>query len=187
MSGVERQDYMLGPALDFLRRLWRINHALEKLSSRMERRLGITTQQRFVIRCIGKYPGVTAGQLAALLHIDPGTASATLRRLEEKRLVDRRRDPRDKRRVALGLTAGGRQMDRPHHGTVEHVTERLLAEITPAEAARVTALLERFTALLEASDSNATHASRRSDIGLPRRAGPRRTAMKLARRSARQA
>jgi MarR family transcriptional regulator, organic hydroperoxide resistance regulator len=178
MTAVERQDYILGPALDFLRRLWRLNHVLAKLSSRMDRRLGVTAQQRLVIRCVGKYPGVTAGQLAALLHIDPGTASATLKRLEEKRLVERRRDPRDKRRVALGLTARGRQMDRPHQGSVEQVTERLLAEITVAEAAGVTAVLERFTALLEASDANATHAVWRSDIGLSRRAQPRRVVMK---------
>jgi MarR family transcriptional regulator, organic hydroperoxide resistance regulator len=74
-------EYPLGPALDFLQRLWRLNHALERLSSRMERQLGITAQQRLIIRCIGKYPGVGAGQLAALLHVDPGTVSAALNRL----------------------------------------------------------------------------------------------------------
>jgi DNA-binding MarR family transcriptional regulator len=169
MSSSERQDYVLGPALDFLRRLWRLNHALEKHSSRMDRRLGVTAQQRLVIRCVGMYPGVTAGRLAALLHIDPGTASATLKRLEEKRLVERRRDPRDRRRVALGLTARGRQIDRPHQGTVEYVTERLLAEVTAAEAAGVAATLERFTALLEASDERSAHAPHRGGMRLARR------------------
>ena len=179
MSGIERHEYVLGPALDFLRRLWRLNHAIEKLSSRMDRRLGVTAQQRLVIRCVGKYPGVTAGQLASLLHIDPGTASATLKRLEEKRMVERRRDQRDKRRVALGLTARGRQIDRPEHGTIEQIAERLLAEITAADAAGVTAMLERFTALLEAGD--APHGPPPSGSRLARRSQPRRAVLKLAR------
>lgn len=180
MSGSERHDYALGPALDFLRRLWRLNHALEKLSSRMDQRLGVTAQQRLVIRCVGKYPGVTAGQLAALLHVDPGTASATLRRLEEKRMLERRRDPRDKRRVTLGLTARGRQIDRPHHGTVEQIAERLLAEVTASDAARVTALLDRFTALLEASDATA-HGAPHEPTRLLRRSPTRLAEVKLPR------
>jgi MarR family transcriptional regulator, organic hydroperoxide resistance regulator len=180
MTGSEPYDYALGPALDFLRRLWRLNHALEKLSSRMDQRLGVTAQQRLVIRCVGKYPGVTAGQLAALLHVDPGTASATLKRLEEKRMVERRRDPRDKRRVAIGLTAKGRQIDRPRHGTVEQIAERLLAEVTTSDAAGGTALLERFTALLEASDSTAHHPAA-SRARLPRRSLFRRADRKLSR------
>ena len=153
MNRPPRDDYPLGAALDFLRRLWRLNHALERLSSRMDRRLGVTAQQRLVIRCVGKYPGVTAGQLAGLLHIDPGTASATLKRLEEKRMIERRRDPRDKRRVALGLTARGRQIDRPIEGTVEEAADRMLGEITDAEAAGVAMTLERFTSLLETNDA----------------------------------
>jgi DNA-binding MarR family transcriptional regulator len=168
-----RHEYTLGAALDFLSRLWRLNHALEKLSSRMDQRLGVTAQQRLIIRFVGKYPGVTAGQLAGLLHIDPGTVSATLKRLEEKRLIERRRDPRDKRRVALGLTARGRRIDRPIDGTVEEAAQRMLDEMTAAEAAGVATTLERFTSLLETS--GARHASPRVRRA-PRRASARQTA-----------
>ena len=160
MRLAERDAYPLGPALDFLRRLWRLNHALEMLSARMDQRLGVTAQQRLVIRCVGKYPGVTAGQLAALLHIDPGTASATLKRLEDKGLLERRRDPRDLRRTSLGLTAKGRQIDRPTQGTVEEASEKLLSEIPAGDAVKVIAILERFTALLGDGDTVETPARR---------------------------
>lgn len=146
--GDTRADYPLGPALDFLQRLWQFNHALEKLSSRMERRLGVTAQQRLVIRCIGKYPGVTAGRLASLLHLDPGTVSATLNRLESKGLLVRRRDPRDKRRACLGLTAKGRALDRPAPATVEHAVERLLGTLSAEEIASAIKVVDQFTALL---------------------------------------
>lgn len=165
MRLTDQGDYPLGPALDFLRRLWRLNHALEMLSSRMDQRLGVTAQQRLVVRCVGKYPGVTAGQLATLLHIDPGTASATLKRLEEKGLVERRRDPRDLRRTTLGLTAKGRRIDRPQQGTVEEASERLLSEIPADDALKFAAILERFTTLLGAHDGDGVEGGRAARRG----------------------
>lgn len=139
----------LGPALDFLERLWRLNHATERLSARMERRLGITAQQRFVIRCVGAYPGITAGQLATLLHLDRGTISATLRRLETKGLLERRRDPADNRKVVLGLTSKGRALDVPTAGTVEQAVDRMLAATSKEAVVVVGEILARLTAELE--------------------------------------
>jgi DNA-binding MarR family transcriptional regulator len=138
----------LGSALEFLQHLWRLNHALERLSIRMERTLGITAQQRLVIRCIGKRRGMTAGQLAGVLHLDPGTVSAALRRLEDKRLLARRRDPRDRRRMTLVLTPAGRALNRPVAGTVEHAVERLLDTASRVEVGATTALLSHLILLL---------------------------------------
>ncbi len=140
--------YPLGPALDFLRRLWQLNHALERVSNRMEKRLNVTAQQRLLLRCIGKYPGVTAGHLAGLLCLDPGTVSASLNRLERRGLLQRRRDPRDGRRVILGLTASGRSMDQPALGTVESAVEQLLEQVPQHDLASAIRLLERLTELL---------------------------------------
>jgi len=54
--------YPPGPALDFLERTWRVNHAMQRVSNRMARDLGLTGPQRLVVRCIGKYPGIPASQ-----------------------------------------------------------------------------------------------------------------------------
>jgi MarR family transcriptional regulator, organic hydroperoxide resistance regulator len=142
------RDYPLSAALDFLQRLWRLNHALEKLSSRMDKELGVTAQQRFMLRCIGKYPGLTAGQLAALLHVDPGTVSAALRRLEGKGLLQRRRNPRDRRRASLGLTAQGRALDAPAQHSVEHAVELLLASTSPKQLEAMISVVESLAELL---------------------------------------
>jgi DNA-binding MarR family transcriptional regulator len=146
---IDAAEFPLGPALDFLQRMWRLNHALERLSGRMEKQLGITAQQRLLIRCVGKYPGITSGQLATVLHLDPGTVSIALRRLEHKGHTERRRDPSDGRRVALGLTSTGRALDAPTAGTVEEAVEQLLASCSPEQVDVVAGLLERFTTLLD--------------------------------------
>ncbi|HEY0465130.1 MAG TPA: MarR family transcriptional regulator [Polyangiaceae bacterium] len=144
-----RNEFPLGSALDFLQRLWRLNHALERLSGRMEKQFGVTAQQRLIIRCVGAYPGMTAGRLASVLNVDPGTVSAALRRLEQKKLIARRRDPVDCRRVALGLTARGRSLDAPALGTVEAAVTELLASTSSSDQRALTAVLERLTELVD--------------------------------------
>lgn len=119
--------FPLGGPLDFMQHLWELNHALERMSLQMDRTLGVTAQQRLFLRCIGKYPGMTATQLASVLHLDRGTVSVSLGRLLKKGLVTRRRQT-DQRRVALSLTAKGRALERPTAGTVEHSVARLLSK-----------------------------------------------------------
>ncbi len=156
--------YPLGPVFDFLQRLWALNHALEKVSSDMEKCLGVTAQQRLIIRCVGRYPGMTAGQLASLLHVDPGTVSASLKRLETKELLERRKDPRDRRRVFLGLTAGGRQLDRPEPVSVEAAVEKLLATTGAEDLEVVTALLGGLTQLLHAEKAPGASKARKPPV-----------------------
>lgn len=141
-AAAEKSDeFPLEPALDFMQHLWQLNHALERLSMQMERQLGVTAQQRLFIRCIGKYPGMTATQLASVLHLDRGTVSVSLRRLASKGLVLGKRDKRDARRVSLTLTAKGKALDRPDPRTIEHAVERLLQASGPAKVATAKACL----------------------------------------------
>lgn len=144
------QDLPLGPELTFLQHLWELNHSLERLSRRMERRIGISAPQRFIVRCVGKYPGMTAGQLARTLHLDPGTVSSALRRLERLGLIERRRDPRDRRRVTLGLTARGRTFDRPRAGTVEAAVVGLLKTSSKREIETAKSMIRRLSRSLGA-------------------------------------
>jgi len=113
----------------FLRLLWELNHAIETCSKEMEARIGVTFQQRTLLRLVARFPGITAGKLAETLHVDRGTISTTLGRLESRGLIERRRDPKDRRRVRLGLTSRGRAHDVSKAGTVESAVERTLAEV----------------------------------------------------------
>jgi MarR family transcriptional regulator, organic hydroperoxide resistance regulator len=142
------EDFTLGPTVEFMRSLWRLNHAVEQLSRRMEAAWGVTAQQRLIIRCVGAYPGMTAGQLARQFHLDEGTVSATLGRLERKGLLERRRAQRDRRRLTLGLTASGREVDRVA-GTVERAVDDLLQGASGDDVAATRRVLERLAELLE--------------------------------------
>jgi DNA-binding MarR family transcriptional regulator len=109
--------------------LWAIDHGLQTRSKRMASRLGITGPQRLVLRIVGRFPGVSAGQLSRILHLDPSTLTGVLRRLERSGLVARRRDPRDGRRVMLGLSAAGRRLNVSTPGTIESVMREVLGKL----------------------------------------------------------
>ncbi|HEY6005076.1 MAG TPA: MarR family transcriptional regulator [Anaeromyxobacter sp.] len=132
----------LGPVLDFMRALWALDHALQSASKRMEATRGVTAPQRLVVRIVGRFPGISAGEVAAILHLHPSTLTGVLKRLEDRGLLERRPDPADGRRALLQLSARGRRVDRLHDGTVEAAVRRALRRMRPAavQAARDAAL-----------------------------------------------
>lgn len=133
------QPGALGSTLDFLRLLWAVDHGLQRRSKRMEVEIGVTGMQRVVIRLIGRFPNVTAGCLAELVHVHPSTLTGVLKRLVDRGFVERERDRTDARIARFALTAEGGKIDGSQAGTVEAAARRALARLEPGqvEAARV--------------------------------------------------
>ncbi len=125
----------LGAHLDFLRLVWAIDHGLQRASKRMEKQLGITGPQRFTLRLIGRFPGITPGQLAEALGVHPSTVSGILKRLERRKLLMRRTDPHDARRWFLALTDAGRALNVDPSGTVEGAVQSVLEGMPPGKVA----------------------------------------------------
>jgi DNA-binding MarR family transcriptional regulator len=122
----------LGTALDFMRLLWAMDHDLQRRSKRMEVEIGVTGLQRIVIRLIGRFPNVTAGRLAELVHVHPSTLTGVLKRLVDRGFVTRGRDATDARVAHFSLTGEGERIDGSQVGTVEAAVRRALARV-PAE------------------------------------------------------
>jgi len=138
----------LGSVLEFMRELWLMEHQLASVSKRMQADLGVTGLQRLVIRVIGKFPGLSAGDLSSILYTHPSTLSGVLRRLEAANAIHRDTHPRDKRRVQLSLTAKGRKLDSLQEGTVEACVRRVLESVPPARINNVGAVLRLLSAEL---------------------------------------
>ncbi len=117
----------LGPAVEFLRLLWALDHRLQTASRLMERTIGLTGPQLFVVRIVGRWPGISPGELAEILHVDPSTVTPHLKGLSRRGFLTRHRDARDGRRSLLVLTERGRRLDRLRSGTLEGAVRRLLA------------------------------------------------------------
>jgi len=141
----------LPDVLQFMRLLWAVVHALERASKHMTSEVGVTGPQRLVLRVAGLFPGLSAGDLAAILHVHPSTLTGVLHRLVAQRLLHRIDDPRDRRRAVLRLTARGVRANAVRVKTVESAVKAALKGISPQERRATTRVLQRLARALEAS------------------------------------
>jgi DNA-binding MarR family transcriptional regulator len=150
MSGTRPRP--VGETLQFMQRLWELVHALAVRSKRMGRTLGVTGPQRLVIRVVGQSPDATAREISDMLGLHPSTLTGVLARLEDQRMIQRRVDREDRRRVRFRLTPGGRRVDRERKGTVEAAVRRAMGRADPAMIAQTEALLALLVAELTRSE-----------------------------------
>lgn len=151
----------LGPELEFLRVLWAVDHALQTRSKRMLVDVGVTGPQRFVLRIVGQRPGVSAGELAGILHVHPSTLTGVLARLVAARLVVRRTDEADRRRALFELTPTGRRLESNFEGTVEGAVRRTLAALPKAAAVETARTLEMLARQLSTEPPSSKGRRRR--------------------------
>jgi DNA-binding MarR family transcriptional regulator len=123
----------LGQALDFLRVLWAINHGLATTSRYMKSRFGVTGRQRLIIQVVNEFPGISAGELAKVLHLDPSTLTGVLQQMSQRGLLQLQADARDRRRLRIQLTPKGRRMSHMAVGAIEAAVSKTLAGMSPAK------------------------------------------------------
>ena len=134
------------PVLEFLQSVWALEHALERASKRMEDAIGISGPQRFALRMIGARPGITAGELASVLHLHPSTVTGIVQRLGVRKLVKRTASDADARVAHLSLTAAGSKVNKPAGvGTIERAARNTLSRCPTTQRKAAAALMRRFT------------------------------------------
>jgi len=84
--------------------------AMTKLYKPLLEPLGLTYPQYLVMLVLWEGDGLTVSDIGQRLHLDSGTLTPLLKRLEAAGLVQRLRDTADERRVLLRLTPAGRQL-----------------------------------------------------------------------------
>lgn len=72
--------------------------------------LGLTYPQYLVMLVLWEKDCVSVGDLGQILHLDSGTLTPLLKRMETSGLISRSRDPNDERRVLISLKDKGRDL-----------------------------------------------------------------------------
>ena len=139
----------LGPVLSFMRALWGVNHGLESTSRRMKVRLGVTGPERIVIRLVGRFAGISAGELARILRVHPSTLTGLVKRLSRRGLLLRSPDPADARRALLTLTSKGEAVDGERHGTVEAAVTSALDALSPCDVRAAVTVLDALARAMD--------------------------------------
>ena len=166
-KGGDGANTRLPDVLQFMQLLWAVVHGLERSSKGMAADLGVTGPQRLVLRVVGLFPGVSAGELAAVLHVHPSTLTGVLRRLVAQRMLLRVADPVDRRRAVLRLTPAGARVNATRRGTVEAAVATVLADVTAADRLAARSVLERLADHLGANAAALTSRAQARSVRRP--------------------
>ena len=103
--------------------------------------LGFT--QFVALKKLGTDGPMTAGELARLLHHNPGALTRLLDKLEDENYLRRVPDAQDRRALRIELTPSGRALWKRINACGERVARRALERSTGRERAQLQTLLER--------------------------------------------
>jgi DNA-binding MarR family transcriptional regulator len=104
-------------------------HALRKAFDRLAVGLGVTRAQWKVLFKLTRMPGLRQVELADMLDLEPITLCRIVDRLEEAGLVERTRDPEDRRAWRLHVTAKAQPLVDQLHGIGEQLVAQAFAGI----------------------------------------------------------
>ena len=128
--------------------LYSASLAMTKLYKPLLEEIGLTYPQYLAMLVLWEHDGVAVSELGERLHLDSGTLTPLLKRLEVAEFVTRLRDVQDERRVLIRLTAAGRKLRTRAAripGCVLQATQCDVTEVL-ALTRQVQALRDRLTA-----------------------------------------
>lgn len=111
--------------------------------------LGVTYPQYLVLLVLWEEDGARVSRLGERLHLDSGTLTPLLKRLEAQGLVQRRRSSEDERAVEIHLTASGKRLRK----AAKDIPPAVLCKsgLTAEEAGRLRESLHQLTRYLHQS------------------------------------
>jgi MarR family transcriptional regulator for hemolysin len=118
-------------------------HALRKAFDRLAVGLGVTRAQWKVLFKLTRTPGLRQVELADMLDLEPITLCRIVDRLEEAGLVERTRDPGDRRAWRLHVTAQAQPLIDKLQAVGSQLVEQAFAGIDPRDIENTRAVLAR--------------------------------------------
>ncbi|MBC7139276.1 MAG: MarR family transcriptional regulator [Defluviimonas sp.] len=105
--------------------LYAATNLIQRLYRPLLSPLGLTYSQYLVLLVLWERGSATVGELRDCLHLDAGTITPLLQRMERGGLVTRSRDREDERRVIVALTPKSTAL----HAQARRIPETLAARI----------------------------------------------------------
>jgi DNA-binding MarR family transcriptional regulator len=124
--------------------LKRLGFAAKDRSMEAFEESGLHPYHYAVVVAVGEGSHETQGAIADRLGYDKGQLVGLLDELEERGLIDRRRDPNDRRRHLVSLTPEGKRMLHKLRAVVQQVEDEFLSPLNDDERASLHALLLRL-------------------------------------------
>jgi DNA-binding MarR family transcriptional regulator len=125
---------------------YRIKLLSQLLARSFQERLepfGLTPFHWVVLCCLWKEDGLATSSIGERLQQVGGTLTGVLDRMEERGLVRRERDPRDRRICRIWLTEEGQQLQDVLPPIAQDLFEQAMTEISTSERERLSQLIDQ--------------------------------------------
>lgn len=98
---------------------------------------GMTALQYTALTVLERHPDLTSAQLARNSFVTNQSMADMITFLEGRELIERHRDPADRRRLVIALTASGRRLLRKYRGRVAELETEMLKGLADEQAAEL--------------------------------------------------
>ncbi|PLX87300.1 MAG: MarR family transcriptional regulator [Desulfuromonas sp.] len=136
--------------LRILQALRRIIRAVDIHSHKLSSLHNITGPQLACLMAIKEEAPISSSHLAKKVYLSPSTVVGIVDRLEEKNLVKRNRDSKDRRLVHLLMTPLGEKLVDEAPSLLQETLANSLVELPEIEQVSITLALEKLVDLMEA-------------------------------------
>jgi len=127
------------------RSIMHCNHALLALGSRIAAGFDLHLAEMNAVDMLGRHGPITMGQLSRITFVSPSNTTHTVKKLEEKNLVKRRRSADSEREVTVALTSKGEKLYRQTCPKMVQAFDSYLADrLSDAERRSLIILLDKL-------------------------------------------
>ncbi len=132
--------------------LRRVNRAIDLHSRKLAQTHGLTSPQAVVLKAAATQHPLTTGELADRVSLSQATVTDILKRLEQRGLIERRRDTRDRRRVLVSVTQDGQQLVATAPPLLQERFLRRFEQLKDWERNLLIASIQRTAELMDAEE-----------------------------------
>jgi DNA-binding MarR family transcriptional regulator len=122
------------------------NRISSAISREYHRRFGLAITEWRVIAVLGRFPGLSAGEVSVRTAMDKVAVSRAVARLLERALIQRETHDDDRRRSVLALSAEGVRVYDEVAPMVMEYHQRLFETFTAEESAMLNQLIDKLAA-----------------------------------------
>jgi DNA-binding MarR family transcriptional regulator len=124
--------------------LKRLGFTAKEQAMRAYEESGLNPYHHAILVALDEDAHETQRSIADALGYDRGQLVGLLDELEERSLIERRRDPADRRRQIVNMTGAGKKALNQLRGIAQRLEDELLSPLDPAEQRRLHELLLRL-------------------------------------------
>lgn len=130
----------------------RISQAVETYSRFLWQEYGLTAPQLGTLRELQRRGSGTPTQIADWISVSPATAAGILKRLKQRDLIDRCRDPIDGRSIIIRITERGKELAASAPSLLRDRFRSELSRLEIWERTQILATLQRVAKMMHAEE-----------------------------------